>query len=179
MAEYHVGAGLFCIYAGTLNKSKTMWQNKTECTDEALCAVRDYLKSEADSQKRNRAGYEWTLIRPVVISAEGLSLMALMPVSMAGSMEAAIAISVSGVGPMLERISPAHGKLLGCWQMNRCAQERRCATLSLIAFGRGSQKQERSGTICTDGWHTRWTYLWKNATSDTSTLTSSGGRTLS
>lgn len=61
MAEYHVGAGLFCIYAGTLNKSKTMWQNKTECTDEALCAVRDYLKSEADSQKRNRAGYEWTL----------------------------------------------------------------------------------------------------------------------
>lgn len=61
MAEYHVGAGLFGIYAGTLNKSKTMWQNKTECTDEALCAVRDYLKSEADSQNLNRAGYEWTL----------------------------------------------------------------------------------------------------------------------
>lgn len=61
MAEYHVGAGLFGIYTGTLNKSKTLWQNKTECTDEALCAVRDYLKDKADSEKRNLAGYEWAL----------------------------------------------------------------------------------------------------------------------
>lgn len=28
MAEYHVGAGAFGIYAGTLNKNKTLWQNK-------------------------------------------------------------------------------------------------------------------------------------------------------
>lgn len=44
MAEYHVGCGAFAIYAGTLNsRNKNMWQNKTECTDEALCAVRDYM----------------------------------------------------------------------------------------------------------------------------------------
>lgn len=38
------GCGAFGIYAGTLNsRNKNMWQNKTECTDEAICAVRDYL----------------------------------------------------------------------------------------------------------------------------------------
>ena len=43
MAEYHVGCGAFAIYAGTLNaKNKNLWQNKTECTDEAINAVRDY-----------------------------------------------------------------------------------------------------------------------------------------
>ena len=35
MAEYHIGCGAFAIYAGTLNKAKTMWQNKTECTEVA------------------------------------------------------------------------------------------------------------------------------------------------
>lgn len=37
MAEYHVGAGLFGIYCGTLNKplkdGSITWRNKTECTD--------------------------------------------------------------------------------------------------------------------------------------------------
>lgn len=47
MAEYHVGCGAFGIYAGTLNsRNKNMWRNKTECTDEAICAVRDYLVQE-------------------------------------------------------------------------------------------------------------------------------------
>ena len=47
MAEYHVGCGAFAIYAGTLNsKNKNLWQNKTECTDEALFALRDYMVSE-------------------------------------------------------------------------------------------------------------------------------------
>ena len=47
MADYHVGAGAFGIYAGILNsKNKSLWQNKTECTDEALCAVRDYMVTE-------------------------------------------------------------------------------------------------------------------------------------
>lgn len=36
MADYHVGAGCFGIYAGTLNKKGNLWQNKTECTDEAI-----------------------------------------------------------------------------------------------------------------------------------------------
>ena len=37
MAEYHVGCGCFGIYAGTLKpKHPNEWQNKTECTDEAI-----------------------------------------------------------------------------------------------------------------------------------------------
>ena len=65
MAEYHIGAGLFGIYVGTLNKAKTMWQNKTECTDEAINAVRDYMVGELlggiDCKKATKSGYEWTL----------------------------------------------------------------------------------------------------------------------
>jgi hypothetical protein len=66
MAEYHVGCGAFGIYAGTLNsKNKTLWQNKTECTDEAICAVRDYMVQEClggfDCRKSNTGGYEWNL----------------------------------------------------------------------------------------------------------------------
>lgn len=65
MAEYHVGAGAFGIYAGTLNKNKTLWQNKTECTDEALEAVRDWIIRKElggiNSLEKNRGGYEWTL----------------------------------------------------------------------------------------------------------------------
>lgn len=66
MAEYHVGCGAFGIYAGTLNaKNKLLWQNKTDCTDEALCAVRDYMVSELlggiECTKAVSSGYEWTL----------------------------------------------------------------------------------------------------------------------
>lgn len=66
MAEYHIGCGCFGIYAGTLNsKNKSLWQNKSECTDEALCAVRDYMVQEllggTDCKKNNTGGYEWDL----------------------------------------------------------------------------------------------------------------------
>ena len=66
VAEYHVGCGAFAIYAGTLNsKNKGLWQNKTECTDEALCAVRDYMVQELlggiSCSKATSSGYEWTL----------------------------------------------------------------------------------------------------------------------
>lgn len=65
MAEYHVGCGAFGIYAGTLNsKNKNLWQNKTECTDEALCAVRDYLVQECLGGlhgDKSSGGYKWTL----------------------------------------------------------------------------------------------------------------------
>ena len=65
MVEYHVGCGAFAIYAGTLNKSKTMWKNKTECTEEAIDAVRDYMVEELlggfDYEKMNKSGYEWKL----------------------------------------------------------------------------------------------------------------------
>lgn len=71
MAEYHVGCGAFAIYAGTLNsKNKTIWQNKTECTDEALCAVRDYMVSECLGGlhgDKSSGGYEWTLKDGLVV----------------------------------------------------------------------------------------------------------------
>lgn len=65
MAEYHVGCGAFGICAGILNsKNKNLWQNKTECTDEALCAVRDYLIQKCLGGlhgDKPSGGYEWTL----------------------------------------------------------------------------------------------------------------------
>ena len=65
MAEYHVGCGLFAIYAGTLNKDKTLWKNKTECTDEAINAVRDYMVTKLlggfDCRNGNTGAYVWML----------------------------------------------------------------------------------------------------------------------
>ena len=66
MAEYQVGCGAFAIYAGTLkSRNKNLWQNKTECTDEAINAVRDYMVQELlggfDCSKGNSGGYEWKL----------------------------------------------------------------------------------------------------------------------
>lgn len=66
MAEYHVGCGAFGIYAGTLNsRNKSLWQNKTECTDEAINAVRDYMVQEClggfDCKTSTSSGYQWTL----------------------------------------------------------------------------------------------------------------------
>lgn len=63
MAEHHVGCGAIAIYVGTLNsRSKNMWHNKTECTDEALCAVRDYMVQELlggiDCRKATSSSYE-------------------------------------------------------------------------------------------------------------------------
>ena len=65
MAEYHVRTGMAGIYAGTLNKKKTMWQSKTECTDEAINAVRDYMVDELlgglHSGNIEQKGYKWKL----------------------------------------------------------------------------------------------------------------------
>ncbi len=66
MAEYHVGCGAFAIYAGTLNsKNENLWQNKTECTDEAICAVRNYMVTELlgglNCANATSSGYEWSL----------------------------------------------------------------------------------------------------------------------
>lgn len=63
--EYHVGAGLFGIYAGTLMPPKegkpTMWRNKSNVTDEAIGAVRDYMMSEClkEREGKTEGGYEW------------------------------------------------------------------------------------------------------------------------
>lgn len=45
--KYHVGCGFFGIYAGILDgKNQNKWKDKTDCTDEAICAVRDYMAQE-------------------------------------------------------------------------------------------------------------------------------------
>lgn len=82
MAEYHVGAGAFGIYCGTLNKptrdGTVTWRNKTECTDEALRAVCDFLLLEAKMINQTRYGYEWNtkdgkVVRLVVEIEEAMS----------------------------------------------------------------------------------------------------------
>ena len=49
MAEYHVGCGLFEIYAGTLNKSGDNWKNKSVVTDEAVSATALFLLEKDES----------------------------------------------------------------------------------------------------------------------------------
>lgn len=67
MAEYHVGCGLFDIYAGTLkNEGKNgvnEWRSKSEVTNEALNAVATYLLfSEKEFRFRAKAtGKEYIL----------------------------------------------------------------------------------------------------------------------
>ena len=64
MAEYHISCGLAGIYAGVL-KNKEEWKDKTECTDEAIEAVRDYMVDELlgglNCSKSNKGGYSWKL----------------------------------------------------------------------------------------------------------------------
>lgn len=60
MAEYHVGCGAFGIYAGTLNKQKTMWQNKSDVTEEARQAVIMYEKDRLESENRLKETIEYT-----------------------------------------------------------------------------------------------------------------------
>lgn len=64
--EYHVSAGIFGgIYAGTLMPKKDgkpqMWRSKSDVTDEAIRAVRDYMIYECLQEKdgNTEGGYEW------------------------------------------------------------------------------------------------------------------------
>ena len=43
MAEYHVGCGVFGIYAGILNKRGDMWVHKSDVTDEVIGCAAQYL----------------------------------------------------------------------------------------------------------------------------------------
>ena len=65
MARYHVGCGMFEIYAGTRNMNQTKGVNKSECTDEAINAVRDYMVTDClgglDCSKASEGGYSWQL----------------------------------------------------------------------------------------------------------------------
>lgn len=57
---YHVGCGFAGIYAGTLKPNGIEWRNKTDVTDEALEAVRDYLSDKFLTNGREQGGYSWT-----------------------------------------------------------------------------------------------------------------------
>lgn len=75
MSEYHVGCGCFGIYAGIIKKPGE-WKNKSEVTDEALCAVRDYLSDNFLIDDKTQGGYEWTrkdgkIIQLMVILKDG------------------------------------------------------------------------------------------------------------
>lgn len=64
MSEYHVGCGLFGIYAGILKNSHE-WRNKSEVTDEAVNAVRDYMVDHflggIECSKGVSGAYMWKL----------------------------------------------------------------------------------------------------------------------
>ena len=74
MADYHVGAGLFGIYAGTLNPKGDTWRNKSEVTREALCAAAQYLlenEKEFRFQRRSDGGWFTMKVVSVEPSKEG------------------------------------------------------------------------------------------------------------
>ena len=64
MNKYHVCCGLAGIYAGTL-KNENEWKEKSDCTDESINAVRDYMVSELlggiSCSNGNTGSYEWKL----------------------------------------------------------------------------------------------------------------------
>ena len=68
MTEYHVGCGAFGIYAGTLNKRKDRWQNKSEVTEEATHAVVQHVKQEMMLDKKSTRTDEFTFIDGSVMS---------------------------------------------------------------------------------------------------------------
>ena len=61
MAEYHVGCGLSGIFAGTLKKNGEVWMNKSNVTDEAIDAVRDYFFGKMETEGETSYGYSWKL----------------------------------------------------------------------------------------------------------------------
>lgn len=64
MAKYHVCCGIAGIYAGVLKNVKE-WKDKSDCTEEAIMAVRDYMVDDLlggiNCSKRNKSGYSWKL----------------------------------------------------------------------------------------------------------------------
>lgn len=64
MAEYHVGAGLFGIYAGTLNPKGDTWRNKSEVTREALGAAAQYLmENEKEFHFKRKSDEKWYVMK--------------------------------------------------------------------------------------------------------------------
>lgn len=64
MAEYHVHAGLFGIYAGTVNPKGDTWRNKSEVTREALCAAAQYLhENEKEFRFQVKSNKKWYVMK--------------------------------------------------------------------------------------------------------------------
>lgn len=61
MAEYHVGCGITGIFAGTVNKTNTMWVNKSDVTDEAISAVAQFLLEHEEAMEFNYQGKRYRL----------------------------------------------------------------------------------------------------------------------
>ena len=59
-AQYHVAAGLAGIYAGIAKPNSHEWSRKSEVTDEAINAVRDYMFAEAAATNQDTLTYYWT-----------------------------------------------------------------------------------------------------------------------
>ena len=58
MAQYHVSCGLAAIYAGTVKSGGKVWRNKSEVTEEALAAVRDWMRMMRPEDS-DQIGYAW------------------------------------------------------------------------------------------------------------------------
>lgn len=61
MAEYHVGCGITGIFAGTINKTSTMWVNKSDVTDEAISSVAQFLLEHEEALKFDYQGKHYRL----------------------------------------------------------------------------------------------------------------------
>ncbi len=61
MADYHVGCGIAGIYAGTLNKRKDTWINKSDVTDEAFNAVAQYCVEHGEALNFTMHGKRYRL----------------------------------------------------------------------------------------------------------------------
>ena len=61
MTEYHVGCGVFAIYAGTLNKKGNMWLHKSDVTDEAFNAVAQYCIEHNEAMNFDYNGKRYRL----------------------------------------------------------------------------------------------------------------------
>jgi len=58
---YHVGCGIFGIYAETLNPKGDTWRNKSEVTREALGAAAQYLMDNNKEFRFSRNGKNYAL----------------------------------------------------------------------------------------------------------------------
>ncbi len=61
MAKYHVGCGITGIFAGTLNKTNTMWVNKSDVTNEAINAVAQFLLEHEEALEFDYQGNHYRL----------------------------------------------------------------------------------------------------------------------